>query len=104
MWTEFGAALKLGAAPLDPPFGMAARHVRAADHAVDGGRQHVTALCENDLGGVGVADAVIEPSGQVTQRCDRIQGRKPWVVGDPGGFNEFFGPAARLIIFGYQAE
>ena len=55
----------LGAAPLDPPFGMAASHVRAADDAVKGVRQRVAASYKNYLGSVGVADALsIRPAIQ----------------------------------------
>ena len=93
------AALELGAAPLDPPFGMAASHVRAADDAVEGVWQRVAASCKNYLGSVGVADALVDPSGHPSLRCDRIQGREQGVVGCPGGFDDLFGPRDGFNLF-----
>ena len=55
---ESGPRCELGAAPLDPPFGLADVRVHSTEHAVEDVRQHIAALCKNHLGGVAVADAV----------------------------------------------
>ena len=64
----------------------------------------VAATAENHLAGVGVADGRLDPSGRVALRRHHVQGREPGVVDGAGGFDEFFGPGDRLIVFDPEAE
>ena len=99
------AACELGAAPLDPPFGLADDRVRSAEHALEAERHLVVAAtADHQLAGVGVADSLLDPSGNPALRRHHVQEREPGMVDGAGGLDELLGPGYRLIIVDQHAE
>ncbi len=97
-------ACELGAAPLDPPFGLADVQVCTAEPALDAEGHLVAVIADNRLTGVAVADSRLDPSDHPALRRHHIQERKPGMIDGAGGLDEFFGPGYRLIILDQKAE
>ncbi|HTX97649.1 MAG TPA: hypothetical protein VME67_24160 [Mycobacterium sp.] len=90
---------------LNRPFGLADVQIRIGKPGLAAERHlFVAATGDDQLGGVGAAHGVIGPTKLAAVRCHHIQVREPGVVGDAGGFDEFFSPGYCLAIFDQYAE
>jgi hypothetical protein len=69
------AACELSATPLNPPLRLADAYVGRANVTFGAVREVVASTTDRPLGGLGVANSRIDPSGHVAQRRHYIQGR-----------------------------
>src|ERR1700761_9406309 len=97
-------AYELGAAPLNPPIGLADGQIHRAKHAPGTEWQFLAGTADHQLAGVTVADRLLDPSRHVAPRRQHVQEREPGMVDGPGGLDELFGPGYRLVVVDPKAE
>jgi len=67
-------------------------------------RDVVASTADRALGGLGVANTRIDPSGRVAIRRDYVQGGEPGVVDGACGLDELFGPRDWFVVLSQIAE